>query len=64
MKANYPLRFIKTVVNEFLKGKEYGNKGFIIPLSLNEIIKSFLFTEIPYCEMIEIKSKDFLKKFH
>ena len=31
---------------------------------LNEIIKSLLFTEIPYCEMSEIKSKNFLKKFH
>ena len=29
-----------------------------------EIAKPFIFVEIPYCELNEIKSKHFLKKFH
>ena len=64
MKADYPLRFINSVVNEFQKSKECGDKGFIIPPSLFEITKPFIFTEMPYCELNEIKSKYFLKKFH
>ena len=64
MKADYPLRFINSVVNEFQKGKECGDESFIIPPSLFEITKPFIFVEIPYCELNEIKSKHFLKKFH
>ena len=30
MKADYPLRFINSVVNEFQKGKECGDENFII----------------------------------
>ena len=40
MKANYPLRFINSVVNEFQKGKKCGDE------SLFEIIKPFIFVEI------------------
>ena len=58
MKADYPLHLINTVVNEFQKGKECRDE------SLFEITKPFTFTEIPYCELNEIKSKHFLKKFH
>ena len=36
----------------------------IIPLTLFEITKPFIFVEISYCELNEIKSKHFLKKFH
>ena len=64
MKADYPLRFINSVVNEFRKGKECGDERFIIPTSLFEIAKPLIFVEIPYCELNEIKSKHFLKKFH
>ena len=64
MKADYPLRFINSVVNEFQKGKEYGDESFIIPTSLLEIAKPLIFVEIPYYELNEIKSKHFLKKFH
>ena len=64
MKADYPLCFINSVVNEFQKGKECGDKSFIIPASLLEIAKPFIFAEIIYCELNEIKSKHFLKKFH
>ena len=64
MKADYPLRFINSVVNEFQKGKKCGGKSFIIAPSLFEITEPFIFVEIPYCELNEIKSKHFSKKFH
>ena len=64
MKADYLLRFINSVVNEFQKGKECGDETFIIPPSLFEIAKAFIFIEIPFCDLNEIKSKHFLKKFH
>ena len=37
MKADYPLRFIKSVVNEFQKGKERGDESFMIPPSLFQV---------------------------
>ena len=56
MKADYPLRFINSVVNEFEKGKEFGDESFIVATSLFEIAKLLLrFVEIPYCELNEIK---------
>ena len=61
MKANCPLRFINSVVNEFQKG---GDESFIIPTSLFQIAKPLILVEISYCELNEIKSKIFLKKFH
>ena len=51
MKADYPLRCINSAVNEF-------------PPSLFQIRKPFIFVEIPFCEVNEIKSKHFLKKFY
>ena len=48
MTADYPLRFIKSVVNEFQKGKKCGDESFIIPSSLFEITKPFIFVKIPY----------------
>ena len=62
MKADYPLRFINSVVNEFQKGNECGDESLLIPTSLFEIAKSFILVEIPYCELNQIKSKHFLKK--
>ena len=64
MKADYPLHFINSVINESQKGKECGDESFVIPTSLFEIAKPLIFIEIPYCELNEIKSKHFLKKFH
>ena len=49
MKADYPFR---------------GDESFIIPHSLFEITKPFIFIEIPYFELNEIVSTHFLKKFH
>ena len=49
---------------KFQKGEEFGSKAFIIPHSLFEIAKPFIFIKIPYYELNETKSKHFLKKFH
>ena len=48
MEADYPLRFIESVVNEFQKGKECEDDGFIVPSSIYEIKKSFISIERPY----------------
>ena len=66
MKADHPLRFINSVVNEFRKGKECGEQSFKIPTSLFEIAKPLIpySLKYSYCELNEIKSKHFLKKFH
>ena len=49
MKADYPLRFINSVVNEFQKGKECADESFIILASLSKIAQPFVFVEVPYC---------------
>ena len=59
MKADYPLRFVNSVTNEFRNGKECGDESFIVPPTLFEITKPFILVEIPYCELNEIKSKYF-----
>ena len=64
MKADYPLHFINSVVNQSQKGKECGVISFIISPSLFEITKPFISIEIFNCKLNEIKSKHFLKKFH
>ena len=56
MKADYPLRLINNVINEFQKGKECRDESFIIPPSLFEITKPIVFVEIPCCELNEIKT--------
>ena len=60
-KADYLLRFISRLINEFQKGKDHGNESFIILLAWFGITKPFISIERPYCELDEIKSKHFLK---
>ena len=64
MRDDYPLHFTNSVINEFQKGKDHGDESFIILPDLFGIMKPFISIEIPYCELDEIKSKHFLKKFH
>ena len=64
MKADYSLRFINSIINEFQNGKDHGDESFIIPPDSFGISKPFISVEIPYCELNEIKPKYFLKKFH
>ena len=60
---NFYNSFITSAVNEFQKMKECGDESCIILPSLFEITKPFNSIEIPYCELDEIKSKYFFKKF-
>ena len=64
MKADCPLGFIDSVLNEFQKGKGRIDECFRISPSLCEITKTFICIEIPCCEVNEIKSKHFNRKFH
>ena len=57
MKADCWLCFINSVVNKFQKRKECGNESLIIPPTLFEITKPFIFIDLPYCELNEIISK-------
>ena len=61
MKTNYPLSFINIVVNEFQKSKIYGDESFTIPSSLFGFTKGFISTEIPNCELNQIKSNCFMQ---
>ena len=63
MKADYPLRFINSVSNEFRKGKDHRDKTFIILLDLFGITKYFISTKTRYCELNETILNYFLKKF-
>ena len=47
MKADYPLRFIDSVVNEFQKGKKCGDESFVIPTILFEIAKLLISLKYP-----------------
>ena len=65
--ANFPLRFIKTVVAEFSKNANNSNERnkneMIIPPQLFEIPKRILFLQAQFCELNEERSKIFLTKF-
>ena len=64
MKSNYPLRFNNNLFNESQKGKKCASQSFVIPTSSFEIAKPLTFIKIPYCELNEIRSIHFLRKFH
>ena len=62
------MRFINSVIDEFQKGKDYADESFVISPNLFGITKPFISivshqTFQPYCEVNEIKSEHFLKKF-
>ena len=59
LEADYPLSFIESVVNEFQKGKECEDDGFIVPSSIYEIKKSFISIERPYPKLNKTKQNIF-----
>lgn len=61
MEADYPLRFIESVVNKFQKGKECEDDGFIVPSSICEIKKYFISIERPYPKLNKTKQNIFWK---
>ena len=54
MKADYPLRFINSVMS-FKKSKVHGDGSFKIPPHLFVFTKPFRSIEILYCKYNEIK---------
>ena len=61
--ANYPHRFINSVINTFNE-KENKKEESLIPQSFFEIPKPVILTEIPFCVKNEIASKKLIKKFN
>ena len=68
-RANFPLRFINSVVVQFNKNM-YNNKErneeneMIFPPQLFEISKKILSLQVPFCQANEKRSKNFLNKFY
>ena len=66
LNADYPLRFIKSVIkqsNDKLSEKSDNEDDYILLPHFFEIKKQVILTEVSYCEN-ETYSKHFLKKFH
>ena len=63
LRADYPLRFVDSIIRNFLSENDV-EESFIIPPNLFDEDKLFLLIDIPFCEKNENKSKDFIKKFH
>ena len=63
--ADYPLRFVNSIIRQFNK-KCNGNTqdDCIIPLDLFDIPKPIVLAEILYCPRNETLSKRFIKKLH
>ena len=68
IKADYPKPFVNSVINQYSnKAKEQqidNEDDYIIPPYLFEEEKPFILLKLPFCEQNEVKSKDFIKKFH
>ena len=68
-KANFPRRFINSVVAQFNNSTYNNNERneedeMITPPQLFEIPKKMLFLQVPFCEANEKRSKSFLNKFY
>ena len=68
IKADYPRPFVNSVINQYkdkTKEQQIDNEDdYIIPPYLFEEEKPFILLKLPFCEQNEVKSKDFIKKFH
>ena len=60
--ADYPYRFINSVINNFHK-KSDGTDDHIIPPGFFDIPKKVVLVDVPYCPKNEEFSKCFMKKF-
>ena len=59
MKANYPLRFINSIVNEFQKGKECGDESLIIQLVCWKLQKLSYSMKYPTVNLIKLNQNIF-----
>ena len=62
LNADYPYRFINSVINNFQK-KSDGTDDYIIPPGFFDIPKKVVLVDIPYYPKNEEFSKRFMKKF-
>ena len=63
-KADYPPRYVNSVVAQFTNKKDEFDDSLLIPANFYEEAKQFLLIEIPFCERNEKLSKSFINKFH
>lgn len=63
MKADYSLRLINSIFNEFQKVIECADESFIVQSSFFEITKPFMAIVEPHCKLNEIKLNHFLNIF-
>ena len=62
MNADYPHRFIDSIINQSIS-KKNGQDDYLIPSNLFEIPKTLVLIKIPYCLSNEITPKRFLRRF-
>ena len=50
MAANYPIKFIESIIRTFRqKDNNFDTEGYIIPPNLSEVPKSVTLFETPFC---------------
>ena len=65
MSADYPPRFVNSVIKQFNEKCNVNTQDdYIIPPDFFDIPKLLVLVEIPYCPRNETLSKRFIKKFH
>ena len=67
IKADYPRPFVNGVINQYNKTNEQqkdNDDDYVIPQYLLEDEKSFILLKLRSCKQNELKSEDFIKKFH
>ena len=59
--AGYPMRFVNSVIHEFVRAQANEDNEFIIPPWYFKVKKKIVLVEIPYCLKNESSSKQFIK---
>ena len=62
LNADYPYRFINSVINNFQE-KSDGTDDYIIPRGFFDVPEKVVLVDMPYCPKNEKFSKHFMKKF-
>ena len=62
--ADYPHRFINSVINTFIEKENKKEEEYLIPQIFFEIPKPVILIEITFCVKNEVASKQFIKKFN
>ena len=62
--ANYPHRFINSVINTFVEKENTKEEEYLIPQNFFEVSKPVILIEMPFSVKNEIASKQLIKKFN